>query len=137
MQYSTKKSSWSFRTLLTLFAILFALSFIVSVSSQDSSIRSRFKARFRPKKRIEESEAAAALAEASEIDKSADEGIVGNVAERRSSLARQLRTRNRIRSRRPTVVTPEPSSLFDEDEVERILIGYSVIKFVSLSFFKV
>lgn len=118
MQYSTKKSSWSLRTLLTLFAILFALSFIVSVSSQDDSARSRFKARFRPKKRIEESEAAAALAEASENNKSADEGTVDNVAERRSSLARQLRTRNRIRSRRPTVVTPEPSSLFDEDEVE-------------------
>ena len=117
MQYSTKKSSWSFRTLLTLFAILFALSFIVSVSSQDDRRRSRLRPRFRPKKRIEESEAAAALADASENSKSVDEGIIGSVAERRSSLARQLRTRSRVRSRRPTIVTPEPSSQFDEDEV--------------------
>ena len=123
MQYSTKNSSWSIRTLLTLFAILFALSFIVSVSSQDDR-RLRLRSRFRPKKRIEESEAAAALAEASENSKSVDEGIIGSVAERRSSLARQLRTRSRVRSRRPTVVTPEPSSLFDEDEVSLIPSKY-------------
>ena len=114
MQYpSTKHSSWKVRTVLTLLAFIFALSLIASVSSQDDRRRSRIRPRFRPKKRIEDSEAAAVLAE---NNKNNDDGIVGSVVGSRAT-ARQLRTRNRVRARRPTIVTPEPPALFDDDEV--------------------
>ena len=114
MQHS-KKYSWKIQSLLTLLSITFAVSLIVIVSAQspDDRRRSRIRSRFRPKKRIQDSEAAAALAEANENNKDNNEGISGSVVER----ARQLRTRNRIRARRPQIVTPEPPSLFDDDEV--------------------
>ena len=120
MQYpSTKHSSWKVRTVLTLLAFIFALSLIASVSSQDDRRRSRIRPRFRPKKRIEDSETAAVLAE---NNKNNDDGIVGSVAGSRAT-ARQLRTRNRVRARRPTIVTPEPPALFDDDEVRLLNIN--------------
>ena len=125
MQYpSTKHSSWKVRTVLTLLGFIFALSLIASVSSQDDRRRSRIRPRFRPKKRIEDSEAAAVLAE---NNKNNDDGIVGSVVGSRAT-ARQLRTRNRVRARRPTIVTPEPPALFDDDEVSflNINISYSI-----------
>ena len=127
MQYSTKYSSWKVRTFLTLLAFIFALNLIVSVSSQDDRRRSRIRPRFRPKKRIEESGAAAVLAEANEDDKNNDEGIVGSVVGSRGT-SRQLRTRNRIRARRPQIVTPEPPALFDDDEVSLIRFLNTVVK---------
>ena len=118
MQYpSSKHSSWKVRTVLTVSAFIFALSLIASVSSQqspDDRRRSRIRSRFRPKKRIEDSETAAILAENDKNND--DDGIVGSVVGS-SATARQLRTRNRIRQRRPTIVTPEPPALFDDDEV--------------------
>merc|ERR1719412_621090 len=96
-----------------LLAFIFVLSLIASVSSQEDRLRSRIRSRFRPKKRIEDSETAAVLAE---NNKNNEDGIVGSVVGSRAT-ARQLRTRNRIRARRPTIVTPEPPTLFDDDEL--------------------
>ena len=119
MQHSTKYS-WKIRTLLKLLSFVFAISLIVIVSSQDlDRRRSRLRPRLRLKKRIQDNEAEAALSEATENNKNDNEGIVGSVVGSRGS-SRQLRTRNRIRARRPTIVTPEPPALFDDDEVNKM-----------------
>jgi len=80
MQHSTKHS-WKIQSLLTLLSITFAVSLIVIVSAQspDDRRRSRIRSRFRPKKRIEDSESAAALVEAIENNKNNDEGISGSL----------------------------------------------------------
>ena len=112
MHYSTRYS-WKVRSFLTILALSVVLSLFVSVSSQDDRRRSRIRSRFRPKKRIENSEAIAAVADAIENDKRLNSETAGS-----RGTSRQLRTRNRIRARRPQIITPEPPSLFDdEDEV--------------------
>ena len=117
MHYSTRYS-WKVRSFLTILALSFVLSLFVSVSSQDDRRRSRIRSRFRPKKRIENSEAIAAVADAIENDKRLNSETVGTESR---GTSRQLRTRNRIRARRPQIITPEPPSLFDdEDEVSLI-----------------
>ena len=116
--HNSAKYTWKIRTLLKILGFLLALSLIVLVSSQEQGTRrSRLRPRLRLKKRIQNSEAEAALSEATGNLKNNNEGIVGSVV---GSRGRQLRTRNRVRARRPTIVTPEPPALFDDDEVNKM-----------------
>ena len=114
MWHSTKYS-WKIRTLLQFLAFILALSLIVIVSSQDTGkIRRARRPRLRLKKRIQDGEAEAVLAAANDANKNDNEGISPT---RGISRQLRLRTRNRVRARRPTIVTPEPPALFDDEEV--------------------
>ena len=115
--------SWKIRTLLQCLAFISVLSLIVIVSSQDTGKfrRTRIRPRLRLKKRIQDGEAEAALAAARDATKNDDEDSTRDSVITSRQL--RLRTRNRVRARRPTIVTPEPEAVFDDEEVRFAILG--------------